>query len=88
MIYYLLAVAFMSGLTFTAYGIDKYKAVKQKHRIKEASLLLMAVFLGAAGAIAGSIIFNHKTQKLSFTAINTLSFSAHLLLGLWLYFNG
>ncbi len=87
MTYYLTGIALMSLITFIAYGVDKYQSMKQKHRIKEHTLLILALLLGSPGAIMGAIVFNHKTQKLSFTIINTLCLSAHLFIGVWLYIN-
>lgn len=44
-------------VTFIIYGIDKYKAIKEKWRIPEATLLLMAVFGGSIGAWLGMRVF-------------------------------
>ena len=45
--YYLFAINIVS---FFLYGIDKYKAKKNKWRISEATLLMMAVIGGSIGA--------------------------------------
>ena len=45
--YYLLAINIVS---LFLYGIDKYKAKKNKWRISEATLLMMAVIGGSIGA--------------------------------------
>ena len=45
-------------VTFMIYGIDKYKAIKEKWRIPEATLLLMAVFGGSIGAWLGMKVKN------------------------------
>lgn len=60
---YLLAV---NGIAFGSYGIDKRKAVKDKWRIPEKTLLLLAVFGGSIGALLGMRIFHHKTRKNKF----------------------
>lgn len=52
---------------FGAYGIDKRKAVKDKWRIPEKTLLLLAVFGGSAGALLGMRLFHHKTRKKKFS---------------------
>ena len=39
--------------TFITYGIDKSKAKRSKWRIREASLLLLAVLGGSIGALLG-----------------------------------
>lgn len=57
---YLLAINLIS---FIAYGIDKRKAIKNKWRIKEATLLGLSFIGGSIGALMGMIIFHHKTKK-------------------------
>ena len=53
-------------VTFMIYGIDKYKAIKGKWRIPEATLLLMAVFGGSIGAWLGMKVWHHKTLHKKF----------------------
>ena len=53
-------------LTFIVYGIDKWKAVKGKWRIPEATLLILAAIGGSIGALLGMQIWHHKTQHLKF----------------------
>ena len=53
-------------VVFFLYGIDKRKAIKNKWRIPESTLLFGAV-LGVFGAYFGMKIFHHKTQKIKFT---------------------
>ena len=60
---YLLAV---NIVTFNLYGIDKYKAKKNKWRISEATLLTMAAIGGSIGAWAGMRIWHHKTMYKKF----------------------
>ena len=52
-------------IVFLAYGIDKNRAVNDRWRIKEKTLLMMAV-LGIFGAVCGMSAFHHKTRKLLF----------------------
>ena len=52
--------------TFLLYGIDKYKAKKNKWRISEATLLLMAVIGGSIGAWIGMRLWHHKTMHKKF----------------------
>ena len=54
-------------LAFCLYGIDKSAAVKQKQRIPNRVLLLMAAFGGSLGALAGMYTFRHKTKKWYYT---------------------
>ncbi len=62
-IYYLI---FINLFTFIVFGIDKYKAIKNKYRIKEKTLFFLAIIGGVIGAIFGMKIFRHKTLKPSF----------------------
>lgn len=50
-------------ISFLAMFIDKKKAQKGKWRIKESTLLILALIGGSIGAISGMYIFHHKTQK-------------------------
>lgn len=61
--YYLAAVNITAWII---YGLDKWKAKSGMRRISEKTLLLIAFFGGSAGAIAGMILFRHKTRKPKF----------------------
>ena len=61
--YYLFAINIVS---FFLYGIDKYKAKKNKWRISEATLLMIAVIGGSIGAWVGMRIWHHKTMHKKF----------------------
>ena len=62
-IYYLLTI---NLLTFVTYGIDKYKARHKHWRVREASLLLLAVLGGSPAALLAMYLFRHKTQHNKF----------------------
>ena len=47
--------------------IDKLKAIKNKWRISEATLLAVAIAGGSIGSIAGMHFFRHKTRNLKFS---------------------
>ncbi|MGI5984768.1 MAG: DUF1294 domain-containing protein [Clostridiales bacterium] len=53
--------------SFTAMGIDKYKASHNKWRIPEKNLFLLAAIGGSIGGIAGIYMFRHKTMHKKFT---------------------
>ncbi|NOX72598.1 MAG: DUF1294 domain-containing protein [Alphaproteobacteria bacterium] len=59
-IIYLLGI---NAVTFLAFGLDKYFAVKSMWRISEAKLLFMSLIGGSGGGFAGSRLFRHKTRK-------------------------
>ena len=56
----------VSIIAFAAYGIDKRKAEKNKWRIPESVLIMLAVLGGSVGALAGMLVFHHKTKKAEF----------------------
>lgn len=64
---YLFIYLLVINLTaFAAYGLDKKKAEKDKWRIPEATLVMLAVLGGSIGALAGMLAFHHKTKKPKF----------------------
>ena len=63
LLYYLIAIY---AITFIIYGIDKWKARKNKWRIPESTLLLLAVFGGSIGAFLGMRVWRHKTMHKKF----------------------
>ncbi len=63
---YILYLIAINVATFFTYGIDKWKARKGKWRIREASLLMLAVLGGSVGAWLGMKVWHHKTQHKKF----------------------
>lgn len=53
-------------LAFLAMWIDKRKAQYGKWRIKEMTLLILALLGGTIGGIVGMYTFHHKTKKPQF----------------------
>lgn len=74
--YYLLII---NIITFIIYGIDKYKSIKHKYRISEATLIVLAILGGSIGAFLGMITFHHKTQKRVFIIL------IPIILLIWVY---
>ena len=60
------SIAILNVITFFLYGIDKWKAKKDRCRIPESSLLLLAVLGGSIGAWLGMKIWHHKTMHKKF----------------------
>ena len=54
-------------VTFVVYGVDKSKSKKNKWRISEKTLILLAVVGGSVGTILGMNVFRHKTKHLKFS---------------------
>ena len=78
---YILAV---SLLTWILFGLDKWKAIHGKWRIRESALLGLSLIGGAAGGLAGMYLFRHKIRKMRFRIGVPLMFLVQA--ALWLYF--
>ena len=55
---YLILINFIA---FVMFGVDKWKAVHEEYRLSERLLINTAVIGGSVGAIAGMLLFHHKT---------------------------
>lgn len=62
----LIFIIALNVVTFLVYGIDKLKARKNKWRIPESTLLLLAAFGGSIGAWLGMRVWHHKTMHRKF----------------------
>ena len=60
-------IVIVNIFAFCLYGIDKSAAIKQKQRIPNRVLLLIAASGGSIGALAGMYTFRHKTKKWYYT---------------------
>ncbi len=60
------AYAAWNFIVFLTYGLDKGFARRGTRRISERTLLMLAFFMGAAGAAFGMYVFHHKTRKKKF----------------------
>lgn len=69
-------------VAFLAMWIDKEKAKKNKWRISESALFVLAILGGSIGGITGMYTFRHKTKKKRFT----IGFPAILIIEILLYF--
>ncbi len=67
------------------YGVDKKKAEKDKWRIKEKTLILLAFCFGGIGALTGMYIFRHKTTKPKFTVLVPVAIVVNFLVAWGLY---
>lgn len=75
--------ALINAASYALYGIDKFKARKDKWRISEQSLLIVSLF-GPIGALLGMQHFRHKTQKPIFKFLVPAFAGIHVLLVLWI----
>ncbi len=71
-------------ITFVVYGIDKLKAKKGKWRVPEATLLLLAIVGGSAGAWCGVKVWHHKTMHVKFKYGIPLIMAMHAVLLVYL----
>jgi uncharacterized membrane protein YsdA (DUF1294 family) len=53
-------------IAFFMYGIDKWKAKKDKWRTSEATLMWLAIIGGSIGAWLGMKVWHHKTMHKKF----------------------
>ncbi|AKB78009.1 membrane protein, putative [Methanosarcina horonobensis HB-1 = JCM 15518] len=83
--YFLFPIVYaaLNAASFALYGLDKYKARKEKWRISEKSLLMISLF-GPIGAWLGMTQFRHKTQKPIFRYLVPAFVGIHILLVLWI----
>ena len=77
LVWYLAVINFT---TWVAYGLDKGRAKSGKWRIPERTLLLLALVGGSLGALAGMIMFRHKTRKPKFYISVPVMFVAHCVI--------
>ena len=59
----LLALLTVNGIAFLAFWWDKRLAQARAWRIRESTLLWLAVLGGTVGAISAQHLFRHKTHK-------------------------
>ena len=84
-VYFLFPIiyAVLNAASFALYGIDKFKARKERWRISEQSLLIASLF-GPIGALLGMQHFRHKTRKPMFKFLVPAFAGVHLLLVMWI----
>ena len=86
----LIYLASINVSAFFLYGIDKWKAQRNKWRITEARLLWIAVAGGSIGALLGMKIWHHKTKHNKFRfglpAIFILQLAVVLAAGYYYYY--
>lgn len=86
----LIYLAAINIAAFFLYGIDKWKAQRNKWRVTEARLLWIAVAGGSIGALFGMKIWHHKTLHNKFRfgllAILILQIAIVLAAGYYYYF--
>ena len=66
---FLVVWAIMSVVAFVVYAYDKLQAKTGGWRVPEKTLLLLALLMGAPGALAAMYTIRHKTRKPVFTVL-------------------
>ncbi len=56
----------MSLILFFTMGSDKRRAQKERRRVPEKTLFLLALLGGGLGGVIGMSVFRHKTKHVSF----------------------
>ena len=77
LIYYLLII---NALGFLLMLADKWKAKKNRWRIRESTLMAVAALGGSVGSLLGMYAVRHKTQHLKFTVGIPLILAAQCLI--------
>jgi len=77
-------LAAVNVIAFTVYGADKRRAKKDKRRVPEKTLFLLALIGGSVGAWAGMYTFRHKTRHWYFVWGIPAILLAQVALTVWL----
>lgn len=70
---------------FVVMGVDKYRAIRRRWRIPEATLFILALVGGACGGTVGMYGFRHKTKHWYFAVFFPLLALAQLALYFFVY---
>jgi uncharacterized membrane protein YsdA (DUF1294 family) len=84
MVVALIAWAAINIVAFVAFGVDKHRAERERQRLPENHLLLLALFGGAVGAVAGQQFFRHKTRKQPFRTLLIGALLVNIVVAVWL----
>ena len=82
--YFLLYLLLINAAAFMLMLADKRKAIKNRWRIPERTLILSAALGGSIGALLGMYTFRHKTKHLKFTLGVPAILAAQIALAVWL----
>lgn len=80
-IYYII----INLIAFCAMYIDKQKAIKNKWRTPEKTLLTLSMLGGCIGSYLGMKTFRHKTKHTKFYVVNLLALVLHIGLVIYLF---
>ena len=80
----LVYLALVNLIAFAVYGADKRRAKKDKRRVPEKTLFLLALIGGSVGALAGMYTFRHKTRHWYFVWGIPAIMLVQIALAVWL----
>ena len=83
--YILLYIVLINIVTFLAYGIDKLKAKRNRWRVPESALFLLAVVGGSIGAWTGIKVWHNKTLHKRFKYGIPLIVFVHIVIYFYFY---
>lgn len=78
--YIIIALIIWNIIVFLLYGLDKKRAIKDRQRISEKTLLLSAFIMGGVGAFLGMKHFRHKTKHTNFKILIPFSIILNILI--------
>lgn len=65
--YITIYIIIINIITYITYAYDKNQAKNHKWRVRESTLLLLALFMGSIGALTAMYTLRHKTKHKKFT---------------------
>lgn len=82
-----LVVGFLVGMNlvgFISMGMDKQKAIHNKWRIPEFTLIMIAFLGGGIGSFLGMRAFRHKTKHMKFVILLPIAAVLYTTIGIYL----
>lgn len=71
-------------LCFSLMGLDKSRAKRGMWRVKERTLILLAIVGGSLGGLLGMAVFHHKVNKTAFSLGLPLILAIELAAAYWI----
>ncbi|MGG7177274.1 DUF1294 domain-containing protein [Clostridium paraputrificum] len=65
--YFIIYLIFINIFAFIFMFVDKKRAIRNKWRIRESTLITLSIFGGSIGILLGIQSFRHKTKHKKFT---------------------
>ncbi|KAE9637336.1 DUF1294 domain-containing protein [Defluviitalea raffinosedens] len=84
-IYVIIIFILLNLLSWSTFGVDKRKALKNQWRTSEKTLLTLS-FFGPFGALLGMKTFHHKTKKIKFKILIPLFLFLQIVLYLLFFY--